>query len=227
MKCGYRVCLEAAARQAVIRLRAALAPCRPKRKQETFRRPGSKQSVDGEDPIGSPYHALVLVVVALVGVLLLGGLAVFHLLLIAGVPLGRFAWGGQNVVLPARLRIGSAVAVVLYALFAVLMLQAAGAFSVLPDGAADVGIWVLAGFFLLEVVVNAASRSRPERLVMTPVAWRSPPSAWRWPCSDQRLKRPARRLRVPGPRAPRHLPDRPHAPPVLPKGWSSQHHPAP
>ena len=107
----------------------------------------------------------MLVVVALMGVLLLGGLAVFQLLLIAGVPLGRFAWGGQNVVLPARLRIGSAVAVVLYALFAVLMLQAAGAFSVLPDGAADVGIWILAGYFLLAGDGAHGPRARLSRSV--------------------------------------------------------------
>ena len=109
-------------------------------------------------------------VAAIVGALLLGGLAVFQVLLIAGAPLGRFAWGGQNVVLPARLRIGSAVAVALYAVFAVVMLQAAGAFSVLPDGAVAVGIWVVAGYLVLGVALNAASRSRPERLVMTPVA---------------------------------------------------------
>ncbi len=107
--------------------------------------------------------------VALMGVALLGGLAVFQVLLIAGKPLGRFAWGGQHVVLPTRLRIGSAVAVALYALFAVLMLQAADAFSVLPDGVAAVGIWVLAGYLLFGVALNAASRSRSERLVMTPV----------------------------------------------------------
>lgn len=73
-------------------------------------------------------------VVGLVGAFLLGCLAVFQVLLIAGAPLGRFAWGGQHDVLPARLRIGSAVSIALYAVFAVLMLQAAGAFSVLPDG---------------------------------------------------------------------------------------------
>lgn len=73
-------------------------------------------------------------VVALVGLVLLGGLAVLQGLLIAGAPLGRLAWGGQNVVLPATLRIGSAVSIALYAVFAVLMLQAAGAFSVLPRG---------------------------------------------------------------------------------------------
>jgi hypothetical protein len=48
------------------------------------------------------------------------------------------------------------------------MLQAAGAFSVLPDGAAAVGIWALTGYFVLGVAMNAASRSRHERLVMTP-----------------------------------------------------------
>jgi hypothetical protein len=121
------------------------------------------------DPVRSPYDALVITVVALAGAVLLGGLAVFQVLLIAGAPLGRFAWGGRNVVLPARLRIGSAVSVALYAVFAVLMLQAAGAFSVLPDGAAAVGIWALTGYFVLGVAMNAASRSRPERLVMTPV----------------------------------------------------------
>jgi hypothetical protein len=112
----------------------------------------------------------VITVVALVGTSLLGGLAVFQMLLIAGAPLGRFAWGGQNIVLPGSLRIGSAVSVALYAVFAVLILQAAGAFSVLSDGAAAVGIWVLTGYFVLGVAMNAASRSRPERLVMTPVS---------------------------------------------------------
>ena len=105
-----------------------------------------------------------------VGVVLLAALAVFQTALICGAPLGRFAWGGQHVVLPSRLRIGSAVSIVLYALFALLVLQAAGVVSLLPDGVADVGIWVLTGYLVLGVALNAISRSRPERLVMTPVA---------------------------------------------------------
>jgi hypothetical protein len=106
---------------------------------------------------------------AVVSLLLLGALAVFQGLLAAGLPLGRFAWGGQNDVLPAGLRIGSVVSIVLYAVFAVLILQAAGALDLLPDGVADVAIWVLAGYFVLGIAMNAISRSRPERLVMTPV----------------------------------------------------------
>jgi predicted Co/Zn/Cd cation transporter (cation efflux family) len=111
-----------------------------------------------------------VITVAAVGVALLAALAVFQLALVAGAPLGRFAWGGQHVVLPPRLRAGSVVSVVLYALFALLMLQAAGATSLLPDGVAAVGIWVLTGYLALGVALNAISRSRPERLVMTPVA---------------------------------------------------------
>ena len=107
--------------------------------------------------------------VALLASLLLAGLAVFQGLLVAGAPLGRFAWGGQNEVLPANLRIGSAVSIALYAAFAVLILQAAGVLSVLPDGFVDVAIWVLTGYFALGIVMNAISRSRPERLLMTPV----------------------------------------------------------
>ncbi|GAA4754056.1 hypothetical protein GCM10023328_41770 [Modestobacter marinus] len=107
---------------------------------------------------------------AVVGVVLLGCLAVFQVSLIAGAPLGRFAWGGQHVVLPRGLRIGSAVSIVLYGVFAALLLQVAGALDVLPRGVADVAIWVLTGYFTLGVLMNAASRSRRECLVMTPVA---------------------------------------------------------
>jgi hypothetical protein len=106
---------------------------------------------------------------ALTGAVLLGGLAVFQLLLIAGAPLGRFAWGGQHVVLPTNLRISSGVAIALYAVFGVVMLQAAGAVTVFPRGVVGVAIWVLTAYCAVGVAMNALSRSRAERLLMTPV----------------------------------------------------------
>ena len=109
---------------------------------------------------------MTAVVVALT---LLAALAVFQGLLVAGQPLGRFAWGGQHEVLPPNLRIGSAVSIGLYAAFAVLILQAAGVISPVPDGVAVVAIWVLTGYLVLGIGMNAISRSRPERLTMTPV----------------------------------------------------------
>jgi hypothetical protein len=55
--------------------------------------------------------------------LLLLGLNMFQILLAAGLPWGRFAWGGQHHVLRRRLRIGSIVAVLIYAVIAITILM--------------------------------------------------------------------------------------------------------
>lgn len=99
---------------------------------------------------------------------LLFGLGVFQLLLAGGAPFGQFAWRGEHRVLPARLRVGSIVSTVLYMAFAVVALDRAGLVSVLPDRAAQVGVWVIVGIFLLGTIPNLISRSVPERYVMTP-----------------------------------------------------------
>jgi hypothetical protein len=106
---------------------------------------------------------------AVVALVLLAALAVFQGFLVAGAPLGRFAWGGQHEVLPTGFRIGSVVSIALYAAFAVLILQAAGLIAPLPDDFADVAVWVLTGYFVLGIAMNAISRSRAERRTMTPV----------------------------------------------------------
>ena len=46
----------------------------------------------------------VVQVAAIAACILMAALAVFQAALIAGAPLGRFAWGGQHDVLPAKLR---------------------------------------------------------------------------------------------------------------------------
>lgn len=101
---------------------------------------------------------------------LFGLLAVFQLLLIAGLPLGRFAWGGQHEVLPARMRIGSVISIVLYAVFVLIILERAQLTSIVPnDTVVIVAMWVLTGYTALGIVMNAISRSKPERYTMTPV----------------------------------------------------------
>ena len=117
----------------------------------------------------SRYGPGVIMGLAALAVVVLAGLAVFQALLVAGQPLGRFAWGGHHPVLPTGLRVGSAVSIAMYAGFAVLVLCAGRALAVLPEGFVGVAIWVLTGYFALGIAMNAISRSRPERLVMTPV----------------------------------------------------------
>jgi hypothetical protein len=72
-------------------------------------------------------------------------------------------------VLPRRLRIASAASVVLYAGFAAVLLSRAG---IMPGGDSlviRVLTWVLFAYFAVGIVMNAISRSRAERLTMTPV----------------------------------------------------------
>ena len=101
---------------------------------------------------------------------ILGALAVFQLALVCGAPLGHFAWGGADRVLPRAKRIGSAVSILLYGAFAWVLLMKAGLVPmVLPEIVVDVATWVIVGYFALGIPMNAISRSKPERYTMTPV----------------------------------------------------------
>lgn len=102
--------------------------------------------------------------------IVIAGLGVFQALLIAGAPLGHFAWGGQHRVLPPKLRNGSIFAIVLYVLFALAILDRAGLIALLPAGWPDVAAVVICAYLAFGTGLNAISRSLPERLVMTPVA---------------------------------------------------------
>ena len=102
---------------------------------------------------------------------ILAGLAVFQAALVCGAPLGRLAWGGQHNVLPANLRAGSAVSIALYIVFGYVALAKAGILpSVGNESVMSVVAWVLTGYFALGVLMNAISRSKPERAVMAPAA---------------------------------------------------------
>jgi hypothetical protein len=101
---------------------------------------------------------------AIAAAVVLAGLVCFQLALAAGMPLGHYAWGGAHRVLPRPLRIGSALATIVYVLAAVTILEAAGVTDLttsaeLPRNA----VWVLAGLFGIGTVMNAVSRSTKER----------------------------------------------------------------
>ena len=106
---------------------------------------------------------------AILACALLAGLAIFQGALIAGAPLGRMAWGGQHRVLPAKLRIGSALSIALYGIFAYAALAKVSLVPALvSESFTAITIWVLTAYFVLGVLMNAISRSKPERLIMTP-----------------------------------------------------------
>lgn len=107
---------------------------------------------------------------AIVAAALLAALALFQAALAGGAPLGRFAWGGQHRVLPTGLRIGSAIAILIYLAIALVLLERAEVTSMFDaDDAIAVLTWVIVAFFTLGIVMNGISRSRPERFTMTPL----------------------------------------------------------
>lgn len=106
---------------------------------------------------------------ALLACAILTGLAMFQGALVAGAPLGRMAWGGGHTVLPKKLKVASAVSIALYALFAYTALAKAElAPPLIDDTVTGIATWVLTAYFALGIVMNGISRSKPERLVMTP-----------------------------------------------------------
>lgn len=116
-----------------------------------------------------PAHYAVAVPFALLFAVILAALVVFQFALAFGAPIGKFAWGGQHRVLPRRLRIGSAVSVLIYAFMAVVAFDRLDAVDVFPDGFSVVAMWVIFSYLCLGILMNAVSRSKPERYTMTPV----------------------------------------------------------
>lgn len=106
----------------------------------------------------------------LVALALLAALAVLQLLVASGLPYGRFVWGGTHRVLPRRLRVGSAVSVMVYAGLTALLLSRAGVLPAGNSAAVIVLTWVAFAFFAASVALNAISRSPAERWTMTPTS---------------------------------------------------------
>jgi hypothetical protein len=116
------------------------------------------------------YSSTVTALAAIAATVILGLLAVFQLALIAGAPLGHFAWGGQSRVLGTRLRVGSVISVLLYLIIAGILLERAGVIELVGATAfIQVAAWVVFGYFVLGILMNAISRSKAERFTMTPV----------------------------------------------------------
>lgn len=98
-------------------------------------------------------------------------IAAFQVALALGAPLGRAAWGGAQDRLPMRLRIGSAIAVVVWVLAALIVLARGGSPVIaLPSIVVDWGTWGLAGLSAIGAVMNFASSSPWERFGWGPLA---------------------------------------------------------
>ncbi|MFF8818039.1 hypothetical protein ACF07D_08590 [Leucobacter sp. NPDC015123] len=107
---------------------------------------------------------------AIIFTAIVGALGIFQIAAAAGAPVGAYCWGGQHCgKLPVGLRIGSAATLLLYAALVLVILSRAGILGIVPEPAAAIGTWVIFGYCAIGIVMNGISRSKRERLVMTPV----------------------------------------------------------
>ena len=108
-------------------------------------------------------------IVAIAGAVLLALVMIFQVLLAAGLPLGRAAWGGEHRVLPPRLRRASLSASPALGAAAWILLARVG---LVEPGADSTGVrvltWIFVGLFSMNTLGNLASKSRTERYLMTP-----------------------------------------------------------
>jgi hypothetical protein len=110
-------------------------------------------------------------IAGIVALVLFAGLVVFQLALAAGAPWGRAAYGGQNPgVLPARFRVSSGIAAVVWTGVALVVARHAGipVWAPLPDAWLPVVVWVVVGLLALAVVLNTITRSTVERAIWMP-----------------------------------------------------------
>ena len=129
-----------------------------------------RRSDTGRRMILPPDMALARIF-AILATLILSLVALLQVLLAAGAPLGRLAWGGEHRILPAKLRLGSVAAIPLLVLAAWAILARVD--LVLPGtdvAVVPVGTWIFGGLFVLNTLGNLASKSQVERIVMTPLA---------------------------------------------------------
>lgn len=115
-------------------------------------------------------HEIFIQSAASIGAGILLIIAVFQILLLFGAPWGEYSWGGKFTgVLPQAYRWASLPAAILLFLMALELLVYSGLLSI-DFYASGRLVGVMAIFLGMNTLGNAASKSRKERLAMTPLS---------------------------------------------------------
>ncbi|ART75153.1 hypothetical protein B4U37_03440 [Sutcliffiella horikoshii] len=95
---------------------------------------------------------------------------VFQVLLSLGYPFGEFAMGGHFKVLPKRLRIVSALNALILVFMGLVFLQHTNVLTSLDFLSTHILVWIITIFLGFNTLANLVSRSKKERLFMTPLS---------------------------------------------------------
>jgi len=116
---------------------------------------------------------LIILITATIASILFVVLIIFQLLLVLGFTLGTPipAYGGRYDKLTKNLRMMSIIAIGIFIFALITILARSGAIFFLKNSLVFIiAIWVFAIYFVLNTVMNIASKSKLEKLVMTPIS---------------------------------------------------------
>lgn len=108
-------------------------------------------------------------ITAFIGSFLLLCVMILYILLVFGFPFGELAMGGKYKVLPIQYRIACAISIIPLLIAIVVLMQTGGIFSTgLPQNIVRGIAYFFAIYFCVNTLMNAFSKSKKERLIMTP-----------------------------------------------------------
>ena len=114
---------------------------------------------------------MVLLIAAIIAVVIFVVISVLQLLLALGLPLGKLAYGGKYEKLPTNMRIMSLVAIGIFALGSISVLERAGIITIFNNLIFTlVIVWIIAIYLAFNTLLNAISKSKQEKLIMTPLS---------------------------------------------------------
>lgn len=112
-----------------------------------------------------------IMVSSLIGACAFSVVIILSFLIILGLPLGELTMGGRYKVFPKKLRIVLVSQLLLQVFFVIVILQMGGYLPLwFSHKTTRIILIVIAVYLSLNVLMNLASKSRKERLIMTPLS---------------------------------------------------------
>jgi len=114
---------------------------------------------------------MIVLIAAIIAVVLFTGMSIFQLLLVLGLPFGRLAYSGKYEKLPSKMKIISLVGIVIFVFATLSVLERAGIITIFNNlMLVTVFIWIIAVYLAINTLMNAISKSKWEKLIMTPIS---------------------------------------------------------
>jgi hypothetical protein len=114
---------------------------------------------------------MIVLIAAIIAVAIFAVISGIQLLLAIGLSLGKLAYGGKYEKLPTSMRTMSVIAIGIFILVSIAMLERAGIITLFNNSILTlVIVWIIAIYLAFNTLLNVLSKSKQEKLIMTPLS---------------------------------------------------------